>query len=212
VVGNVFFNASGGVALKLNGGSYHTVSNNLVIQGNGMGFAVCRGLRPPEAYIYTCSNNNTGVKWMGVLEGNNYLSDPWASAFPFYKGWCGDKTTAGPNNYPCAPPGAPSAYDCPILPIGSSVTLFGGVGMRRNSSFAIPTAPGFPYLNVYSPCADFVVEQGFNEVGQSYFVEGLEDNFVDPSSEDWQLRPDAPLLKAAPGFRIIPFGSIGIRG
>ena len=211
LVGNVFFNATGGVALKLNGGSHHTVANNLVIQGIGMGFAVCRGLRPPAAYVYTCENPNTGARWMGVLQANGYRAEPWASAFPWYEGWC-NRTTAGPRGYPCAPPGAPPAYECPALPTGNAVSLFAGVGMRRNSSFAIPTAPGFPYLDSASPCARFVVDQAFNSIGESYFVEGLEENFVDPGAEDWTLRGGAPLFAAAPGFQPIPFRSLGIRG
>ena len=210
MIGNVFFNQSGGVALKLNGGSFHNVRNNLVIHGIGLGFAVCRGLRPPENYIYTCENPNTGVRWMGVLRANNYLSEPWSTAFPFYKGWC-TVTTAGPFNSSCAPHGAPSAYECAVLPRGNDVSLFAGVSMVRNGTFTIPTAPGFPYLNSASPCAAFVVQEQFNRIGSMAFVEGLEDNFMDAAREDWTLRPDAPLLSALPGFAPIPFRDIGIR-
>ena len=83
--------------------------------------------------------------------------------------------------------------------------------MRRNSSFAIPTSPGFPFLDPRSPCADFVVEQEFNHLGSSAFVGDLEANFVDSAKEDFTLKPNAPLFEALPGFMPIPFREIGAR-
>lgn len=52
-VGNIFVNATAGIALKLNGGAFNRVDSNVVIGGIGAGDAACRGLRPPENYIYT---------------------------------------------------------------------------------------------------------------------------------------------------------------
>ena len=83
-----------------------TVHSSVVFGGGSFGFANCRALRPPAAYMYYCANPNTGAQWVRVLEENNYLAPPWSEAFPFYSGWCSN-TTAGPDATLCAPPGAP---------------------------------------------------------------------------------------------------------
>ena len=212
-VGNVFINATAGSALKLNGGAYNDVSSILMVGGISAGFANCRGLRPPENYIYTCENVNTGQRWLRVLEANRYLEPPWSKAFPWYAGWCSVKT-AGPHAYPCAPAGAPPAYECAVLPRGNAVASIAGVAMLRNGSFAIPTASGFPYLNPNSPCADFVVDEAFNAVDADggKFYRDLDAVFVDAAAGDYTVRDDAQLYKDMPTFARIPWRQIGIGG
>jgi hypothetical protein len=212
VHGNVFFNSTGGSAIKLNGGSFNTVANNLVIGGNSLGFAVCRGLRPPLAYIYTCANPNTGGAWLKVLAENNYTQPPWATAFPFYADWC-SRTAYGPSATACAPPGAPPQYGCASFPLGNTVTLHAGVAMLRpGGTFDIPVAPGFPFLDPYSHCPQFVVDGQYNSLSQIASLPGpLADYFVDPAAEDFTLLGSAPLFAQLPGFQSIPFRDIGIR-
>jgi hypothetical protein len=89
-----------------------------------------------------------------------------------------------------------------------------GVAMRRNGSFAIPTAPGFPFLNPDSPCADFVVDEAFNDVSAAagFFYARLQDVFVDAAAGDYTVRDDAQLYTDMPGFARIPWRQIGTGG
>ena len=213
IVGNYFRGQSAGVALKLNGGHFNVVDSNIVVDGIGLGFANCRSLRPPESYIYTCENSNTGARWLRALEGMNYLSPPWSEAFPFYKGWCRN-TTAGPNDAPCAPPGAPTGYECASLSRGNAISNFAGVAMRRNSTFAIPTAPGFPFLDEASACPTYVVSAAFNSISvvSDPFWAFEDDVFVDAAGGDYTLRPDAPVFASMPSFVRVDYKRIGIGG
>ena len=80
------------------------------------------------------------------------------------------------------------------------------------TNFAIPTAPGFPFLDVYSHCPEYLVSGEFNAIGPTALLPGaLEAYFVNAAQEDWTLRPDAPIFAAMPGFQSIPFAQIGIR-
>jgi len=149
---------------------------------------------------------------MKTLDDNKYLSPPWSTAFPWLAGWCTNKT-AGPRAAPCAPPGAPAAYECAALPTGNRVRNFAGVAMRRNGTFDIPTAPGFPFLNPNSPCPAFVVDDEFNDVdfaAQHFYRDtGV---FVDAEGGDFTLRPDSAVLADMPDFVRVNFREIGIGG
>jgi hypothetical protein len=214
LIGNFFFGAAGGSALKLNGGAHNTVHSTVVVRGAGLGFANCRGIRPPLNYIYTCENPNTGMRWMQTLEDNHYLSPPWSTAFPFLAGWC-TNTTAGPRGQLCAPPGAPTGYECASLPRGNSVGRFAGVNMQRNGTFAIKTAPGFPFLDPNSICPEFVVSGEFNDVD---FVDGFhfyEEEaaiFVDAAGGDYTLRADSQVFVDFPNFVRVDYRAIGVGG
>jgi len=214
LVGNFFFGAAGGSALKLNGGAHNTVHSTVVVRGGGLGFANCRGLRPPLPYIYTCENPNTGARWMQVLEANNYLAPPWSRAFPFLAGWC-TNTTAGPRAQPCAPPGAPQGYECAALPRGNRVDMFAGVGMARNGTFKIATEAGVPFLDPNSVCPDFVVDGELNDVdfaGGFKFYADEAAVFVDPAGGDYTVRADSPILRDFPAFARVDFRAIGVGG
>ena len=141
------------------------------------------------------------------------MPGPWSTAFPFYPGWCSNKT-AGPNNTLCAPPGAPLGYECASLSRGNAISNFAGVAMARNGSFAIPTSPGFPFLNWSSACPDYVVDDAFNDVNASaqFFYRDPEACFVDPAHGDFTIREDSPIYRDMPTFARIPFREIGIGG
>lgn len=207
VIGNVFRGAVAGSPIKLNGGAFNTIHSNLVIGGINLGYGNCRGLRGVPALRYTCENYG---KWMAVLAGDDYLSPPWSTSFPWYAGWC-TNTTAGPNAAECAPTGAPDGYCCEVLSRGNAVSRLAGVWMARPDPdpFTISTAPGFPE-DVYGHCPEYVVNASFNavdwaSVGNFYST----DQFVNASGGDWTLRPDSDVYRDMPDFARIPYTSIG---
>ncbi len=207
VVGNVFLGATAGSALKVNGGSFHVIDSNLAIAGISLGFANCRGLRGDPSNYYTCANEQL---WMSILESANYLQEPWRSAFPFYSGWC-TNTTAGPFNTPCAPTGAPAAYECAILSRGNSVSNLAGVQMTRNGTFELQTLPGFPIGT--GACPTFVETGQFNAFhNESINFFFGDDQFVDAAGGDYTLRDDSDVYRAMPSFVRVPFRAIGIGG
>ena len=213
-VGNYFFGGTAGVGVKLNGGQFNTVHSNVVVRGGALGFANCRGVRPPLDYIYTCNNNNTGVRWMKILQSHSYLQPPWSLAFPWYQGFCSN-LTAGPHEAPCAPRGAPAGYQCASLTRGNDVRNFAGVALQRAGvPFAVPTAAGFPYLNWSSACPTYAVSQEFNHVeAESQFFYPEEGGvFVDPGGGDYTIRADAQLFRDMPNFARIDWRCIGVGG
>jgi hypothetical protein len=210
--GNFFQGSINGIAVKLNGGQYNTIDSTVVFQGAGLGVANCRGVRPPLNYIYTCENNNTGVRWMKILESNSYLSPPWSTVFPYYKGWC-TNTTAGPTNVLCAPTGAPIGYECASLSRGNIAGNFVTVSAKRNSTFDIITAPGFPFLNWSSACPDFVSSGSFNSINlTSQFAYQSDNVFVNAAGGDLTIKDDSSIFTDMPSFMRVNFLSIGIGG
>ena len=211
-VGNFFEGARDGVAVKLNGGQFNVVDSNVVYRGASLGAANCRGVRPPENYIYTCENANTGARWLKVLQAVDYLNPPWSLAFPWYRGFCSN-VTAGPHDTPCRPPGAPAGYECASLSRGNVARNFATVAAVRNTTFLVPTSPGFPYLNWSSACPEFVVTGGFNNIDPaSQFAYASDDVFVDAAGGDLTLRADAPIFADMPTFLRINFTAIGVGG
>lgn len=208
IVGNVFQGV--GNVIKLNGGSYNTIDSLVVINGSKLGFGNCRGLRGSKpADYYTCENANSGQRWMPILDSVNYLGPLWHARWPWYSGWCGNRT-AGPHESLCHPPGAPPEYECAVMSRGNTIGRLAGIGMVHNISFSFQTAPGFPAGT--GVCPEFVVNQSFNAVNiapKPFF--GL-DQLVDFTAGDLTLRDDSDVYVAMPGFRQIPFRNIGIGG
>jgi hypothetical protein len=208
IVGNVFRGVAN--VIKMNGGSYNTIDSLVVINGTRLGFGNCRGLRgtKPTDY-YTCENVAAGGRWMPILKSVDYLGPLWHARWPWYTGWCSNKT-AGPHRSPCRPPGAPSEYECAVLSRGNTVTQLAGVGMLHNTSFAFGTAPGFPAGT--GACPEFVVNQSFNAVDLLPDPFFDLDQFVDFANGDLTLRSDSDVYAAMPSFRRIPFTRIGVGG
>ena len=213
-VGNYFFGGRAGVGIKLNGGQFNTVHSNVVVRGGALGFANCRGVRPPLNYIYTCSNPNTGARWLKILASYSYLQPPWSLAFPFYAGFCSN-LTAGPHSALCAPAGAPQGYECASLTRGNDVRNFAGVAVQGPPRpFIVPTAPGFPFQNWSSACPTYAVEEEFDhvEAGSQHFYAGEEEVFVAPAAGDYTIREDAALFRDMPTFARINWRCIGVGG
>ena len=210
--GNFFVGAINGEAVKLNGGQFNTIDSNVVYRGSALGSANCRGLRPPLNYIYTCENNNTGARWMKILESNGYREPPWSLTFPFFNGWC-TNTTAGPDNVPCAPQGAPEGYECAALSRGNSAGNFATISAVRNTTFDVITSPGFPFQNWSSACPDYVVTGSYNEIDlASQFAYESDDVFVNAAGGDLTLRSDSQIFIDMPSFMKVNFLSIGVGG
>lgn len=210
--GNFFVGATNGISIKLNGGQYNTIDSTVNYRGAALGSANCRGVRPPLNYIYTCENNNTGARWMRILEENNYLEPPWRDSFPFYKGWCTNKT-AGTENLPCAPTGSPSGYECASLSRGNTAGNFAAVFATRNSTFSVITSPGFPFQNWSSACPQYVVTGSFNNIdNKTQFTYESDDVFVDAAGGDLTLREESQVFKDMPTFMRVNFLSIGVGG
>eukprot|EP01043_Picozoa_sp_COSAG02_P019321 COSAG02_NODE_925_length_15858_cov_4.267276_14_plen_758_part_00 len=206
IVGNVFQGV--GNVIKMNGGSYNTIDSLIVINGSRLGFGNCRGLRgSTPADYYTCENPNAGRRWMPILESVNYLGPLWHARWPWYSGWCTNRT-AGPHHSLCHPSGAPPEYECAVLSRGNTVARLAGVGMVRNDSFAFQTAPGFPAGT--GMCPEFVVNNSFNAVNIAPEPFFDLDQFVDFAGGDLTLRADSDVYASMPDFRRIPFNRIGI--
>ena len=188
----------------------NTIDSLVVINGSHLGFANCRGLRgsKPSDY-YTCENPSAGKRWMPILQSVNYLGALWHARWPWYTGWCTNKT-AGPYSATCTPAGSPPPYECAVLSRGNIVSRLAGVAMRQNNTFVVGTAPGFPLGT--GTCPEFVVNHSFNQVDalpDPFF--GV-DQFVDFAGGDLTLRDDCDIYKATPSFTRIPFREIGIGG
>lgn len=210
--GNFFMGAIDGVSIKLNGGQFNSIDSTVVYRGAALGAANCRGVRPPLNEIYTCENMNTGAHWLQILEENNYLEPPWSDAFPFYNGWC-TNTTAGPRSVQCAPSGAPTGYECASLSRGNTAGNFATIAAKRNATFNVLTAPGFPYQNWSSACPDFVATGSFNDIDvTTQYAYESDDIFVDAAGGDLTLRADSRIFTDMPTFMRVNFSAIGVGG
>ena len=148
---------------------------------------------------------------MATLAAARYLEPPWADHFAYYSGWC-TNTTAGPRATACAPPGAPTEYECAVLSRGNRVGAFAGVAMRHNASFTVQTAPGFPLLSG-SACPQYVVDEEFNSVAwaDQHFYGDVFSQFVDPPF-DFTLKNDSAVFVDMPSFVRVNFREIGVGG
>ena len=207
IIGNYFRNQTYGSPIKLNGGSFNYIDSNIVINGINLGFGNCRGLRGTEAMWYTCVNEG---RWLEILENNNYLTGLWGDHFPWYQGWC-TNTTAGPNNYLCAPPSAPSGYTCEVLSRGNEIQNMVGIFMTYNNSFVMQnTESNNTYSNGTGICPQYVVTENFNSIDWNTVNKFyIHDQFVNSSYGDYTLRSDAQIYIDMPNFVRIPYMAIG---
>jgi hypothetical protein len=210
--GNYFRNATRGSPVKLNGGAFNVIHSNVVVGGINLGFGNCRGIRGPPSSWYTCPQQ---PKWLEVLEGAGYRSEPWASVFPFYAGWC-TNTTQGPDDTPCAPPGAPAGYACEALSRGNTISRLAGVWMAGGSrnGFTMQSVPPGTFPNASTPgaCPSYVVSGEFDAIdgattarfyGTSQFVDAT------PEGGDYTLAEGSQILLDMPDFVRAPYARIG---
>ena len=86
-IGNLYRGV--GNVIKMNGGAHNTIDSLLVIEGDRLGFANCRGLRGNKpADYYTCENEGSGQRWLKILEEVDYLGPVWHARWPWHTGRC----------------------------------------------------------------------------------------------------------------------------